>query len=200
MIEAARLSDARPVAQIHLSAIKTGFLSSLGIGFLKSLYEYLIKKEIVLVLRENSQVVGFVSCSLNSERVMKRFILYPAGVFSFLTSIMKKPSLLVAAFETLRIPHKNKSAGGKKPGPELPVIELLSIAVDTGIQQSGIGSSLLNELEKILRGKGVREYKVVAGANLTSANSFYQKNGFHLAAELTIHGKDISNVYYKSLV
>jgi len=200
MVASATSSDSLQVAQLHHSAIKAGFLSRLGIGFLNSLYKYLIKKEIVLVYREGETIRGFVSCALNSDKIMRKFVFNPEGVLSFLVAILKRPGLLFTSVETMLIPLKNKSAGRKKIGPKLPEAELLSISVDPGFQQDGIGSSLLAELEKRLQEKGVQQYKVVAGANLIAANKFYLKHGFHLADEMIIHGKDISNIYCKSLL
>lgn len=196
----AESSDSRQIALIHHSAIQTGFLSSLGIGFLGSLYRYLINNEIVLVCREGETVHGFVSCSINSGKMMKKFLFNPTGVVSFLWAILKRPLLIFSALETMRIPFKNKSAGEKKPGLDLPEAELLSISVDPGTQKAGIGTLLLSGLERRLREEGVKEYKVVAGANLIAANRFYQKNGFHLATQINIHRKELSNVYCKSLL
>ena len=200
MIESAQLSDSIQIANLHHSAIKSGFLSSLGLGFLNSLYKYLIIKEIVLVYRDGEKVLGFVSCSLCSGKMMRKFLFNPGGVLSFLPAVLKKPSLILRALETMRIPVKNKSAGEKKPGLNLPDAELLSISVKPGTQKEGIGTLLLSGLEKRLREEGVKQYKAVAGATLVAANSFYQKNGFHLTTEISIHGKDISNVYCKSLL
>lgn len=199
VIESARSVDSIQIARLHYSAIDTGFLSSLGSGFLNSLYKYLISKEIVLVCREGEMVLGFVSFSYNSGMMIKKFLFYPAGVVSFLLAILKRPSLVFSAIETFRIPFKNKSAGEKKLAIDLPEAELLSISVDPGTQKAGIGTLLLSGLEKRLSEEGVKEYKVVAGANLIAANRFYQKNGFHLATQINIHRKELSNVYCKSL-
>jgi len=81
----------------------------------------------------------------------------------------------------------------------LPVAELLSIAVDSTIQKSGIGSRLLNALEFELMQIGIKEYKVIAGADLDSANKFYLKNGFILVRQIIIHGNELSNIYLKKL-
>lgn len=200
LTESARSEDSFQIAYLHHSAIDKGFLSSLGSGFLNALYKYLISKEIVLVCREGETVLGFVSCSLNSGKMMRKFLFNPSGVVSFFWAILKKPSLIFSALETMRIPLKNKSGGEKKPGLDLPEAELLSISVDPGTQKAGIGTLLLSGLEKRLREEGVKEYKVVAGANLVAANRFYQKNGFHLVTQINIHRKEISNVYCKSLL
>ena len=199
MIQPARISDSGQIAELHYSALNTGFLSKLGVGFLNALYKYLIKNEIVLVAREGDKVWGYVSCSLNSAKVMRRFILNPEGVFKFLVGVISNPSLIIHSIETLSVPLKHKSAGRKESTPELPGVELLSISVDPNSQKHGIGTSLLAELEKRLRETGVKQYKVIAGSSLTGANQFYKKNGFVQVTTVNIHGNEISNVYCKEL-
>lgn len=200
VIVSARSEDSFRIARLHHSAIETGFLSSLGTGFLNSLYKFIIRKEIVLVCKEGDAVNGFVSFSHNSGKMMRKFLLNPMGVLSFFLAILKRPVLIFPALETLMIPVKNKSEGDKKQGLYLPKAELLSISVDPGTQKKGVGTMLLSGLEKKLREVGVKEYKVVAGADLIAANRFYQKNGFRLVTQINVHRRELSNVYCKSLL
>lgn len=200
MVESAQSVDSIQIAKLHQAVLETGFLSRLGTGFLNVLYKYLIKREIVLVYREGGAVRGFVSCTLNSKRVMRRFIVRPDAILSLLLALLKKPSLMRASFETMMIPLKHKTSGGPANTQVLPEAELLSITVEPGFQKGGAGTALLAGLEKTLRERGVGCYRVVAGATLTGANNFYRKNGFQLAGEVNIHGKDISNIYCKSLI
>ena len=199
MIEFAVPGDSWRVAQLHHTVIQTGFLSRLGTRFLNVLYKYLIKNEIVLVHREAGTVRAFVSCTLNSKKVMRRFIVRPDAIFTLLMTLLKNPSLLRSSFETLMIPVKNKKSGDGELSSPLPETELLSIAVEPGLQKDGVGTALLAGLEKTLREKGVDRYRVVAGETLTGANNFYRKNGFELVTTIMIHGNDISNVYCKRL-
>ncbi len=199
MVQLAAVSDAKQIARLHYSAIKTGFLSRLGVGFLSALYKYLIKNEIVIVDREGNKVRGFVSCSLNADRVIRRFILNPEGVFRFVIALLSRPSLLVSSIETLLIPAKHGSGKKDNNATELPKVELLSISVDPDYQKGGTGTMLLAELEKQLRKNKVEKYRVVAGSNLEGANRFYQKNGFELVTTIKVHGNEISNVYCKGL-
>ena len=54
-------------------------------------------------------------------------------------------------------------------------------------------------LENEIRNMGIREYKVISGAHLVSANQFYLKNEFTCVRQITIHGNELSNVYTKQL-
>jgi len=198
MVEKSRLKDASSLAILHYHTLTEGFLSRLGTGFLRSLYTFLIKHEIVLVYIEEGKVIGFVSCSVNTEGMMKRFLLKsPSGIGSILWNLFKNPMLIKSLFETFLAPSKSNNT--ERSGVQLPQTELLSISVDPKAQKNQIGTQLVETLEETLREKGIKEYKVVAGESLTGANKFYLKNGFVLASKIRIHGNSISNVYVKSI-
>jgi len=198
MVQAAEISDSGAIARLHGSTLKSGFLPSLGAGFLTTLYKYLIKNEIVLVFRRDEDIGGFISCALDSGRVMKRFMfLSPMGVFRILVAILRKPALIVHVIETWLIPSKSHSGRGEEQ--RLPRAELLSVCVVPEYQKEGIGTMLLEGLEHRLREEHEKQYKVIAGAELTGANNFYLKNGFKLVKTINTHGKDLSNVYSKQL-
>ncbi|HKI88427.1 MAG TPA: hypothetical protein VKA38_05320, partial [Draconibacterium sp.] len=65
--------DALQVALLHEQTISEGFLPKLGRSFLVSLYRFLIKKELVLVYKEENKILGFISCAISSKGMMKRF-------------------------------------------------------------------------------------------------------------------------------
>ena len=194
MIKYANAFCPNDIATLHKQTISEGFLSKLGLGFLKSLYKFLIKKEIVLVYQEEENVLGFVSCTLSSKNIMRRFLLYnPFIIIKIFLSIIMNPALIKPLFETYRAPSLSDSS--KKNSIKLPDTELLSISVSPEAQKEGIGTKLLNALETELKNKGITQYKVIAGEKLMGANKFYRKNSFKLIKQVAIHGNDISNVY-----
>lgn len=197
MISKGQLCDFSQIAHLHHKTINQGFMPKLGISFLKSLYRFLIKKELVLVHKENDKVLGFVSCALSSKGIMKRFLVSsPAGILKVVLALLKNPALLKQLWETFRAPaltHDNSEHN-------IPVTELLSICVSPKAQQGGIGAKLIKALEEELKNRGITQYKVIAGQKLVGANKFYRKNGFQLATQITIHGNDISNVYVKNIL
>lgn len=199
MIRPAIKSDVLSIAQLHRKTLTSSFLAKLGIGFLNSLYVFLIKKELVILYAEDENIKGFVSFSANSSGMMKRFLVTcPVCVFKLLGILLTSPLLLKRFFETFIAPFKSKTTESSTGKVLLPDAELLSISVDPNSQQSGIGKQLLTALEEQLIKKGIRNYKVIAGVSLESANRFYLKNGFVLASQIKIHGEQQSKVYTKS--
>jgi ribosomal protein S18 acetylase RimI-like enzyme len=196
MINKAQNKDCSQLAILHCQTINQGFLSKLGQVFLESLYSFLIEKELVLGYKENHSIMGFVSCAITSKGIMKRFVLSsPGGIFKLTEALLKKPGLIKPLLETFRAPGLSESESGE----EIPETELLSISVSPQAQKGGIGTRLLTALEQELKQRNIRKYKVIAGEKLEGANNFYLKNGFVLAKQISIHGKDISNVYVKEL-
>jgi GNAT superfamily N-acetyltransferase len=196
MIRTATIRDSYTLAQLHDETLETSFLASLGIEFLSKLYAYIISYENVWIFEENNIIFGFVSFSTNSGLMMKRFFYTNPGCFFILVRrLIMKPSNIIRFIETSRAPSKVNNI----PNSMLPVAELLSISVRPGYQALGIGNRLLIFMENYLKGIGISQYKVVAGATLLGANKFYLKNGFVLSGRVCIHGNSVSNVYMKNV-
>jgi ribosomal protein S18 acetylase RimI-like enzyme len=200
MIRIAKTSDAYSVAKIHQRTLTKSFLSNLGLDFLESLYKFLLSKELVIVYEDANGISGFVSYSSNSSGMMSKFLITcPACIIKLFGILITSPGKAQRFIETFKAPFKSKTAKSSKGIITLPSAELLSISVDTDCQAKGVGGQLLQALEDYLKQKGITQYKVIAGVELESANSFYAKNGFVLVNQIVIHGNSLSNVYVKTL-
>lgn len=197
MICLADKNHSMQIAEIHKKTIFNGFLVKLGVDFLTLLYDFLIENELVLVSIEDNKVVGFVSCSVSSSGLMKKFILKkPKAILLLLKKIILNPSFIKPILETAK---STSHSMNDFDAENIPQTELLSISVLPTTQQKGMGSLLINALEENLLIKNKHKYKVIAGEKLKTANSFYLKNGFYLNGQIKIHGEDISNVYIKDI-
>ena len=79
MIRLALKNEAKSIAILHKETITKGFLSKLGNRFLKSLYLFLIKNDLVFVSIEDSLLTGYVSFSYNTTKLMKSFLFKSPG-------------------------------------------------------------------------------------------------------------------------
>ncbi len=194
-VVSAQKSHVTRVAELHKIGIPTGFISSLPKGLIRRLYLTIQKQSVLLVLTENERVIGFISCAESTGRLYKQFFL--RHVFSlvpvFFIRLFQK-GFLKKSLETLKAPKKTKL---EDEIAHLP--ELLSIVIDPENQAGGLGFRLLEALENRLVALGYKEYKVVAGDRLVSANKFYQKHGFERVLQTEIHAGDVSNIYVKKL-
>jgi ribosomal protein S18 acetylase RimI-like enzyme len=194
MFRKAKLSDLDKLVRIHYSELNSDFLPSLGINFLRLLYSDLLALSgvYVVVYEDGGYVKGFIVGSKNFERdfneiIKKGFIKY---FLSILPQILKRPLMLKNLVETLFYP--------KKEGLELPVSELVVIAVSGKSHRKGIGRKLVLELEKKLSKENVKKYKVSANKNNYVANQFYKSLGFKKHSDFFLYGK-IVNLYLKKI-
>jgi hypothetical protein len=198
MIRKGIKTDAPALAVLHMDMINKGFLVKLGFGFMKVLYQFLLQKEIVFVSSEHGTVNGFVSCTMQSKGIIKRFVLHsPHVIFLLLFVIFRKPSLIKPVFETSKAPEK--TAGYSATGVEIPEVELLSICVAHKAQRSGTAALLLGALEDELKRSKVKRYKVIAGEQLVIANNFYLAKKFVLSKNVKIHEESVSNILIKEI-
>lgn len=65
------------MAKLHIEGVSTGFISSLGIDFVTSLYEAITqsKDSFGFVAEENGEVLGFVAFTTNLNKLYKSVIL-----------------------------------------------------------------------------------------------------------------------------
>ena len=130
---------ARAVADLHLNGIDTGFLSSLGAGFLKQIYKALpnCSSGFGYVWEDpDGTVMGFVACAESTGRLYKQslrrrglLMMLPLLRFMFRWSVIKR------LWQTLRYPAD--------VGDDVPAAELLSIAVDGSMRGRGVGKQLM---------------------------------------------------------
>jgi ribosomal protein S18 acetylase RimI-like enzyme len=183
-------AHAGQVAALHIQCISTGFISSMGIDFVTSLYDAIVKSKSSLgvVAVRNEKVIGFVSFTTNLNKLYKsiirrkglKFALLLAGNVLSLRRIKK-------IFETLSYPARIKKMN-------LPSAELLSIAVAPEERRKGLAGQLIEKGLRLYRKTGVDKVKVLIGADNKAGNKLYLKSGFELIGQIVNHGV-LSNIY-----
>ena len=178
------------VAALHIQCISTGFISSMGIDFVTSLYDAIVKSKSSLgvVAVRNEKVIGFVAFTTNLNKLYKsiirrkglKFALLLAGNVLSLRRIKK-------IFETLFYPARIKKMN-------LPPAELLSIAVAPEERRKGLAGQLIEKGLRLYRKTGVDKVKVLIGADNKAGNKLYLKTGFELIGQIVNHGV-LSNIY-----
>ncbi len=178
------------VAELHRSAIATGFLSSLGGTFLTRMYRAIcgVDGAFGYVWEEpDGELLGFIACSENTGRVYKKALLRGgAGMAMSLAGHLLRPAPLRRIIQTLRYPARD-------PGL-LPPAEVLSIAVSDKARGRGVGKALMAAaLEEFAR-RRIPRIRVAVWAGNEGANRFYLKCGFTLAHTRDHHGLPM-NIY-----
>ena len=186
--------DARQVAELHITGIQTGFISSLGIDFVTSLYEAVAssKNAFGLVSVKGDKITGFIAFAEDIGSFYKSVIFknFPRFVF-LLAGKTFSPKLIANIVETILYPVRTK----KKI--ELPKAEFLSIVVAKEERGKGLSDDLLRKGFTLCRQRKIEKVKVLVGSDNLPANKLYRRCGFSLTYQINHHGV-ISNVYVAS--
>ena len=178
------------VAKLHIQEINTGFISSLGLPFVKALYKAIAEHEssFGFVEQDGDVIQGFLVFASNLNHLYKTMFLkkLPRLFFPLIGKLLFFKTLQ-NIYETLFYPRKTKILN-------LPEAELLSIAVAKSFQGRGIARQLVQEGLKECAKRNIKSVKVLVDIANEAANTLYLHNGFRLANQITSHGV-LSNIY-----
>jgi len=125
-------ADVEAVADLHTRYLGDSPIVALGRPFLcRFYYGKLLEERLIgcTVCRLDGQVVGFISYTLHPDdfmvRGLRRFFWYLCGMM--LGTVIRKPSVLVAIWKTLRILRQRAAGTENRAGPG--VGEGISVAV-----------------------------------------------------------------------
>jgi lipopolysaccharide/colanic/teichoic acid biosynthesis glycosyltransferase/ribosomal protein S18 acetylase RimI-like enzyme len=175
------------VAALHADNIATGFLSSLGVGFLALLYRAIDEApgSVLLVECREGRAVGFIAGATSLPAVYRRMLRHPFGLMRVMLPVIFRPRTLRRLAEILRY-------GGKHAGPsaEQGSAELLSLAVAPayrGGAGSGIAERLYHRLVDHFQRAGQAEMRIVVGQSLERARRFYLRMGAEPVGSIEVH-------------
>lgn len=197
-IRNADFRDFPSIAQLHITSIKTGFLSTLGVLFLTKLYSAINneKGSMILVAEAEKSVIGFIAGTINTKSLYKKILFknwlqFVIPLLKFLFNLRIYPKIV----ETIIY-------GFKKHGQtshEICEAELLSIAIADSRRGNGIGKRLVEALEKYFKENGINQYKVVTFSEDEQANRFYISCNFSNSCQF-VHHDNKMNQYKKNLL
>lgn len=180
----------RQVAVLHVANISTGFISSLGIDFVETLYEAIAESRFGFgfVTQEKKEVIGFAAFTTDISKLYKTVILKKGIKFVFfLAGKMFSPKRVKKLVGTLLYPNKTKKMG-------LPSAELLSTVVAPRGRRKGLAGELIQKGFQECRRQQIDSVKVLVGTDNMSANKLYMKCGFEFRGHIDNHGVR-SNIY-----
>lgn len=163
------------IVTIHLNTFTGFFLTFMGRGFLKQMYQSYCDHEEsgLLVAEEDGRSIGFLAYSSNFSGLYKFMIktrLVQFGWYS-VGAFFRRPSAFMHIISAFLKPGEAKR--------EEKYVELSSIGVDPNVKSKGIGSKLIEQLKKQV---DFEKYAYIAletdAVDNEGAIHFYEKNGF----------------------
>jgi predicted ATP-grasp superfamily ATP-dependent carboligase/GNAT superfamily N-acetyltransferase len=185
-----RSEHAEEVARLHIHGISAGFISSLGIPFVKALYESIATSEygFGFVAIQDDEVVGFSSFTTNLGRLYKSVISRHWYKFAFTLAIRAFHfKTLKRIIETLIYPNRVKDMN-------LPSAEFLSMVVAEEGRGKGLATRLMKAGFSRCSDQGIERIKILAAVHINAINRMYEKFKYDLVGQIENHG-NVSNVY-----
>ena len=163
------------IVTIHLNTFTGFFLTFMGRGFLRQMYQsYCDHEESGLLVAEgDGKTVGFLAYSSDFSGLYKFMIktrLVQFGWYS-MGAVFRRPSAFLHIIKAFLKPSEVKR--------KEKYVELSSIGVDPNVKSKGVGSKLIEKLKKLV---DFEEYAYITletdAVNNEGAIHFYEKNGF----------------------
>lgn len=194
-IEPLKRASAGRAANLHIQGIPTGFISSLGLGFVAALYEAITedKNSFGFVVVEDDKVLGFVAFSTNLSKLYKHVAFKKGFKFGFILAGR------IFSIQTVKKIWANIFYPKKMRRMNLPDAELLSIVIAPEGRGKGIAKQLIEKSFEECANRGIDKVKVLVGTDNEPANKLYQKCRFDLIAQINSHGTS-SNVYVAKIL
>ena len=179
-----------------MKSINLGFLTSLGEEFLVLLYRAIDRDpySVLIIQRENSQVVGFVAGGTGMKSIFRELLKDWMQLIRVLLPLVFRLSVLRKIFDLICL------ASRSAPIVNIPSAELFSIAVDPEARGAGVGTQLYRSLETYFRVQGHKAFCIVVGDALQQAHQFYLKAGAEKIGEIVVHEGEKSVVYQQLLI
>lgn len=189
-VRAGSTGDSSDAARLHARHIPTGFLSVLGPRLLTRLYRRLARSDDcwLLIAEGNGRTIGFLAGSLDTGRLMRRFVVLdgPVVVLSTGWAILRRWR---HALETV-IGSRHNEAGPEPDTDEGRAgveAELLAVAVEDGWRGSGLGSNLTRRFLDEASDRGAGSARVVVGTANHEAIKMYERCGFEIVKQFEHH-------------
>lgn len=175
------------LARLHMDAITSGFLPTLGPSFMERLYAAMLQRPdaVVFVADAGWRPVGFVAGVADVGALYRDFVRHQ-GVGAALSALPRlvRPSVLRRAWETLRYDgdHAGVSA------------ELLAMGVAGEARRRGIATQLGEAFLAAMASQACEQVKVVVASDNSGAIGAYRKLGFVPTATIEVHAGESSEV------
>ena len=180
--------DISRLALLQTSALPGAMAAQFGVGYARCFYRYVARslEEVLLVRREDNEIVAFCLASFGVHSLQQRLLTRtPLTFYAFLR--LTTPEFWRLA--TIMARDVLSRSSNALPAELSALPEVVMLACDSQARGQGHGSRLLDEIEAVLRDRGIREYVVrTFDDDNNLAVKFYSRRGFTVIARFVAHG------------
>ena len=187
-------ADLEAVVDTHLRSFPNFFLTFLGRGFLRLLYEALARdpEAIVVVAEVDGAVQGFAAGVERQAGFYSRLIETRRWAFAreAAAALLRRPGIAPRLLRALRRPSEAGAAAAEAC--------LMSIAVRPDAGGGGLGVRLMGEFSRELKARGARAFCLTTDRDGNErVNSFYRKGGGRLSRSfVTAEGRAMNEYVF----
>ena len=164
----------RQIGALHREQLAAGALARFPERFLAGFYRYLAKRAdcVVFVIQDQDRLVGFTAGTIRASGLLPSFVMaHPIEVMRLGISLIFEPRVLGRVLSLLSF----MTMGAERAS--YADRQLLSIAVATANERSGLGAALFSELCGWFHGVGATAFDIIAASTQTAALQFYKRQG-----------------------
>jgi len=179
-------TDIDDLSEMHVRNFHDSLLSDLGKSYLKTYYRFVdvSGSDEIIIIRDGVKIIGCAVLSLSAPTLLRRLIAHHPPVIDVLRLVLTFRLRAIASVlsKILFKPRQEKEAGD---------VELISLFTDPSSRGMGIGTSLVEKCNALLKEKGIERYRVKTRDTPDNrAMDFYLRNGFKVTGVAEWTGKN----------
>jgi GNAT superfamily N-acetyltransferase len=177
----------RQIGALHREQLAAGVLAQFPERFLAGFYRYLANQAdcVVFTMQDQDRVVGFATGTMRASGLLVSFVMAsPIEVMRLSIPLIFKPRVLgrVLSLLSFMMMGAERSYYGDR--------QLLSIAVLSANERSGVGAALFAALCGWFQSVGAMSFDIIAATTQTSALQFYKRHGATEIGHAVLGGLD----------